>query len=150
MGAMPMQCAWCGCPYDEWGLLSRPAPTLLAGASHGLCIVCLSALLAAQGARYHQAGDPARARRFERARVSLLRSFLRRRALAATPAQARRLRRSRLLLALAGQLPLAPDEGGIAAGPRSPTGRYRVEEREGEAQTAADQGLELLKRRGLG
>ena len=147
---MPMQCAWCRCPYDEWGLLGRPASALSTGASHGLCVVCLSTLLAAQGARYHQAGDPERARRFERARVSLLRSFLRRRALAATPAQARRLRRTRLLLALAGQLPLAPDEGGIAAGPRSPTGRYRVEEREGEAQTAADQGLELLKRRGLG
>jgi hypothetical protein len=116
MRDLPMQCAWCRCPYDEWGLLGGPAPALLAEASHGLCVVCLSLLLAAQGALYRRAGDLRRARNLERRRVSLLRAFLRPRPVAATPAQARRLRRSRLLLARAGQLPLVPRHGGVGAG----------------------------------
>jgi hypothetical protein len=103
MDALPLQCAWCRRYYDAWGVWGEPPPALLPSASHGICIVCLSAILAARASHCLRAGDQERARVFERQRVAVLRAFLLDRPADRTAAQARRYHQTRLLLIRSGQ-----------------------------------------------
>ena len=87
-----LQCAWCRRLYDRWGVSRDPLPRLLTRASHGLCIVCMSGILARYSARFRRAADTKRADQLEQRRHELLQSFLDQ-----DPAQATSCQRERLV-----------------------------------------------------
>lgn len=114
MDELVMQCAWCRRRYDSWGVIGEPLASLLAEASHGVCIVCLGKILANRSARHRRDGDPDGARRYERKGGALVRAFLRQDLTDATLDQRRRHRRTRLLLARAARAP-SPTPGAAHA-----------------------------------
>src|SRR5947209_8592520 len=69
MTELQLQCAWCRRQYDQAGRRGDVPATLLPDASHGLCPMCLSALLKKESERWANAGDRVRAFRIERQRL---------------------------------------------------------------------------------